>query len=117
MRIVAGSGRRTFLPFSLTPISSLASPAEKEFRFALDVLHAGQTTPDRLALLLDIDVMALTPAVYRRLVALWRRDAEKLAVIAPYLREVEAARDWHADRSKNLERALAERLTNADPGS
>ena len=92
-----------------SPISALASSAEKELRFALDVLHAGQTTPDRLVLLLDIDFPAHPPAVYRRLVDLWRRDAEKLAVTASYLREVEAARDWHAERSKNLERTLAER--------
>ena len=96
-----------------SPVSSLASPAEKEFRFALDVLHAGQTTPDCLALLPDIDFTALTPSVYRRLMDLWRRDAEKLRLTAAYLREVEAARDWHVDRCRNLEHALAERNSAA----
>jgi glycosyltransferase involved in cell wall biosynthesis/SAM-dependent methyltransferase len=52
-------------------------PGERSFRFLLDCVHAARTSPEHLDLLKDLDLRDINPALFQRLVSLWRRDTER----------------------------------------
>jgi SAM-dependent methyltransferase len=89
------------------PPGELRTTEEKAFRFFHDVIHAGRTTPELLALLPEIDPAMLGRHLLSRIAALWQKDLAACAAAKAksesqekWARELEAARDYHAEQSR-----------------
>lgn len=97
---------------------------EIRFRWRLDLMHAGRSSPEILSLHRHLKPEDWNPFTLRRLFDLWVFREEKLRHIEAYLAEVEKARDWHAERADAAERMkncgeetlvdLRERLRDAE---
>jgi SAM-dependent methyltransferase len=97
---------------------------EIRFRWRLDLMHAGCSRPEILALHRHLKPEDWNPITLRRLFDLWVFREEKLRNIEAYLGDVEKARDWHAGRAaaagqmgnggENTLADLRERLRDAE---
>lgn len=84
----------------LTASPASLSPEEARFRWLLDLIHAGNATPEVLALYRHIEAGDWNPPLVRRIFELWMAQARRGASIEQYLGEVEKARDWHAEETR-----------------
>jgi 2-polyprenyl-3-methyl-5-hydroxy-6-metoxy-1,4-benzoquinol methylase len=94
---------------------------EARVRCLFGVLHAAETSPEMLGLCRYLTPSDLNPLTVRRLVDLWKVDVlsarevlEHYEQLQSYLKDVEAARDWHAEESKKRDKILAELAEERD---
>jgi len=90
----------------LTASPATLNPLEARFRFLFEVVHAANNDPEVLALCRHLLPRDVNYFVLRRLADLWAADVARLEDAEmrwrdarDYLKEVEAARDWHANES------------------
>ena len=88
---------------------------EARLRCLFGLLHAADTSPEMLALCEYLTPSDLNPLTVRRLLDLWKADtlwakqvSEHCEHVESYLKEVEAARDWHAEESKKRDKIIQE---------
>jgi O-antigen biosynthesis protein len=94
---------------------------EARFRCLFGLLHAADTSPEMLALCEYLTPSDLNPLTVRRLLDLWKADtlwakqvSEHCEHVESYLKEVEAARDWHAEESKKRDKIIQEVADDRD---
>jgi O-antigen biosynthesis protein len=88
---------------------------EARFRCLFGLIHTADTSPEMLALCEYLTPSDLNPLAVRRLLDLWKADMlravgvlEHCKHVESYLKEVEAARDWHAEESRKRDEILKE---------
>lgn len=109
--------RSLFQRVVLGPVEDLSSPLEIRCRLLISLVHAAQTETDLVTRLDQLMFGDFNSSLLRRLWALWRRDRERLDSTTAYLREVEAARNWHADQSRELDAELRRWKATAGEGA
>jgi hypothetical protein len=94
---------------------------EARVRCLFGVLHAADTSPGMLGLCRFLTPSDLNPLAVRRLADLWKADVlsarevlEYCEEVKSYLKDVEAARDWHAEESRRRDRIIAELAEDRD---
>jgi SAM-dependent methyltransferase len=86
-------------------------PAELTFRWLLDLIHAGNTDLELIALSSCIDPRYMNQFIMRRLFELWKAREERCRGVDQYLSEVEDARNWHANESAKKDQIIAAQQT------
>ena len=87
------------------PPSALA-PDEARFRWLLELIHAANAASDVLGLYRYIHQTDWNMLIVRRISELWSGTLERCADIERYLRQVEQARDWHANQAKQRDEII-----------
>ena len=94
---------------------------EARFRCLFGLIHAADTSPDMLALCEYLTPSDLNPLTVRRLVELWKADVlgavemlKHFKNVESYLKDVEAARDWHAEESSKRDKIIREVADDRD---
>jgi O-antigen biosynthesis protein len=94
---------------------------EARFRCLFGLLHGADTSPELLALCEYLTPSDLNPLTVRRLLDLWKVDAmaaretsEHCEQVERYLKDVEAARDWHAKESTKRDGIIQELADDRD---
>lgn len=95
--------------------------SEARVRCLFGVLHAADTSPEMLGLCRYLTPSDLNPLTVRRLVDLWKADVlsarevrEHCEQVESYLKDVEAARDWHAEESRKRDKIMLEVAEDRD---
>lgn len=100
--------------WTVSPPASL-EPEEARFRWLLNVIHAGNATPEVLALYRHLQPEDWNPLIVRRVMELWSAAEQRTSSLREYLHQVEAARDWHAAETIRRESAAADRNRLVEP--
>ena len=79
---------------------------EARFRWLLELIHAANATPEVLGLYPYIHQTDWNSLIVRRLFELWAGTSERCGEIERYVRQVEQARDWHADQAKKRDEII-----------
>jgi SAM-dependent methyltransferase len=100
-----------FTELTTAPLDKLP-PAEVEFRWLFDLIHAGRVSEETIRLCSAVNLCAYPRPLIERIVNLWSASQYRLDALKGYLQEVEAARDWHsAESSKRDELILTQQAT------
>jgi SAM-dependent methyltransferase len=106
--VIEAAGQRLERLFQGRPADLL--PDESRVRWLLDVIHAGNASPEVLALSEHLADQDLNPHFRRRVFDLWRATELRSSSLEHYLHEVEGARDWHAAQVKKRDDIIAAQL-------
>jgi O-antigen biosynthesis protein len=94
---------------------------EARFRCLFGLIHTADTSPEMLALCEYLTPSDWNSLAVRRLLELWKADVlravgvlEHCKHVESYLKEVEAARDWHAEESKKRDKIIQEVADDRD---
>jgi O-antigen biosynthesis protein len=94
---------------------------EARFRCLFGLIHTADTSPEMLALCEYLTPSDWNSLAVRRLLELWKADVlravgvlEHCKHVESYLKEVEAARDWHAEESRKRDEMLRELADDRD---
>jgi O-antigen biosynthesis protein len=94
---------------------------EARFRCLFGLIHTADTSPEMLALCEYLTPSDWNSLAVRRLLELWKADVlravgvlEHCKHVESYLKEVEAARDWHAEESKKRDKVIQEVADDRD---
>jgi O-antigen biosynthesis protein len=94
---------------------------EARFRCLFGLIHTADTSPEMLALCEYLTPSDWNSLAVRRLLELWKADVlravgvlEHCKHVESYLKEVEAARNWHAEESKKRDKIIQEVADDRD---